>query len=404
MLKHWIWLASRRGIGTHGRAALLRLFGTAKNIYELNREQCLKTRGFDQRWLEPILDKDTSDAEKILLDCDNRGFSIMTYADEIYPERLRNIPDPPVLLYYEGTVPEFDEEAVIAVVGTRRCSAYGLLHAKQFSKMIAASGGIVLSGGARGADTMALQSALETGMPVVCVFGCGLDITYPKENKRLFEEVAHRGCLISEYPPGTPPEGMNFPPRNRILSGLSVGVLVVEAPIKSGALITANYALEQGRDVYTIPGNIDTRNCEGNNHLLKEGAELVMDGWDLMQNYIYQFPDKIVDGRSKEAIENMFMLRYGRAVPVYSPVIGAAADDKKPVDKTETNAYSENNSPPSLTEDENTVFNELSEEPIHADTLVSRSGLPSQRVMAALTMLQIKGLTEKRSGNYYVKK
>lgn len=404
MLKHWIWLASRRGIGTRGRAALLRLFGTAEKVYQLNKKQCLETHGFEQRWLEPVLDKDTAYAEKVLLDCDNLGISIVTYADEAYPERLKNISDSPVLLYYLGKLPDFDNEVVISVVGTRRCSAYGMLHAKQFSKMIAASGGVVLSGGARGIDTMALQSALEFSMPVVCVLGCGLDIAYPRENRRLFDDIRLHGCLLSEYPPGTPPDRGNFPPRNRIISGLAVGVLVVEAPAKSGALITAQLALEQGRDVFTIPGNIGARTCEGNNNLLKEGASLVMDGWDLMQNYRYQFPDKIVNGHSREAIENMFLARYGRAMPVYSPVLTEEPGDKKSVDKSDGSAYSERSTPPKLTADESTVLLQLTEKPVHSDTLVAKTDLPSQRVMAALTMLQIKGLAEKRSGNYYVKK
>ena len=328
----------------------------------------------------------------------------MTYADGNYPERLRNIPDPPVLLYYRGTMLDFDSEVVISVVGTRKCSAYGLIHAKQFSKMISSSGGIVLSGGARGIDTMALESALESSMPVVCVLGCGLDIVYPRENRRLFQEIESHGCMLSEYPPGTPPDGANFPRRNRIISGLSVGVLVVEAPAKSGALITADFALEQGRDVFTIPGSIDAKNCEGNNNLLKEGATLVVDGWDLMESYRCRFPEKIVDGRSREAIENVFMFRYGRAMPVYSPVVQAQITDKKSVDNKSSIAYSGSSNPPKLTEDEKTVLTELSEEPVHSDTLVAETGLPSQRVMAALTMLQIKGLAEKHSGNYYVKK
>lgn len=404
MLKHWIWLASRKGIGTRGCASLLRLFGSAEKVYQLNKEQCLSTESFEQRWLEPVLDKDTSYAEKVLEDCDNKGISILTYGDSRYPERLRNIVDPPVLLYYLGNLIDFDKEAVISVVGTRRCSAYGMLQAKHFSRMIAASGGVVLSGGARGIDTIAVQSAMEYPMPVVCVLGCGLDIAYPRENRRLFEDVRRHGCLLSEYPPGTPPERMNFPARNRIMSGLSVGVLVVEAPARSGALITADFALEQGRDVYTIPGNIGAKSCEGNNNLLKEGAQLVMDGWEIMQNYICQFPDKIMDGHSKETIENMFVYRYGRSVPVYSPDLTGQTADKKSIDNPETSAYSGNGKPPKLTEDEEKVLNYLSGEPVHGDTLVAETQIPSRRVMAALTMLQIKGLAQKCSGNYYVKK
>lgn len=385
MLTHWIWLTTRKGIGTRGCASLLRLFGTAERIYALTKEQCVRTDGFEPRWLESILDKDLTEAEKNLVNCDNRNISLLTYASPEYPERLRNIPDPPAVLYCRGNFPEVDEEAVIGIVGTRRCSAYGLLYAKQFSKQIANSGGIVVSGGARGIDTMALSSALDSHMPVICVLGCGVDIAYPRENRRLFEDITYHGCLLSEFPPGTPPERGNFPQRNRIISGLSLGVLVIEAPLKSGALITADHALEQGRDVYTIPGNMGTKQCEGSNALLRDGASFVMDGWELLESYVHLFPDKLHDYRSKATIEHNFTARYGMSVAVCSP--------------DATNAASVE-----LTDDEKTVLSQLSAEPMHADEVISLSGLPSSRVMSALTMLQIKALVEKQAGNYYVRK
>lgn len=405
MLKHWIWLATRKGVGTRGRASLLRLFGTAEHIYALTKEQCKATKGFREQWIEPIMDKDLTEAENILVDCDNHGISVLTFADELYPIRLKNIADPPAVLYYRGTLPRFDEEAVIAVVGTRSCSAYGLLHAKQFSKLIAASGGIVVSGGARGNDTMALRGALDSAMPVVCVLGCGLDIAYPRENKWLFREVQMHGCMLSEYPPGTPPNGTNFPVRNRIISGLALGVLVVEAPKGSGALITANQALEQGRDVYTIPGNIGSKQCEGNNALLRDGAALVMDGWELIRNYAHMFPDKITDGRNRNTLENIFAQRYNMKLPVYSPSLIDENNDKKAVDNQPKNIYIEKHEPVmNLQEDEKTIFALLSNEAMHIDELVAMSKLPPQKVTAALTMLQIKQLAEKCGSNYFVRK
>lgn len=404
MLKHWIWLTTRKGIGVRGRAELLNLFGTAEHIYALTERECLETKNFQQKWLEPILDKDLSEAEKILVDCDNHDISVITYADESYPERLRNIPDPPTLLYCCGTFPDIDNEAIIAVVGTRKCSAYGLMHAKQFSKLIANSGGIVVTGGARGIDSMATQGALDSSMPTICVMGCGLDIAYPSENKWLFRQVRMHGCMISEYPPGTRPEPYNFPQRNRIISGLSLGVLVIEAPKNSGALITANTALEQGRDVYTIPGNIGVKQCEGSNELLRDGACLAMDGWDILRNYVHLFPDKLADARSKASLESAFAIRYGLEHAVYSPVI-TDKDDKKSVDNPTKYAYSENKElPANLQEDEKTVLALLSTDPIHADQLVALSKLPAQRVSAALTMLQIKALALKCGANYYVRK
>lgn len=396
MLKHWIWLTRREGIGTRGVASLLRIFGTAERIYALTERDCRRTEEFQERWLAPVLDKELSDAEQILIDCDNKQIQLLTYADEAYPDRLRNIPDPPAVLYYLGTLPDFDNEAAIAIVGTRRCSAYGLLHAKQFSKLIAASGGIVVSGGARGIDTMALMGALDSAMPVVCVLGCGVDVPYPAENRFLFRDIIRHGCILSEYPPGTKPLRSNFPARNRILSGLSLGVLVIEAPEKSGALITANHALEQGRDVFAIPGNIGVRNNEGTNRLLREGATMVSDGWDLLSSYTYLFPDKLSDGRTKEALERLYRARFGNALPVYSPV----AFDKKVVDNPPERTYIEKTTV-DLSEDEETILALFGAEPVHCDELVARSGLPTPRVLSALTLLQIKAIVAKRNGNFF---
>lgn len=401
MLKHWLWLTCRPGIGTRGRAALLRIFGTAERIYALTEAECRSTEGFDKRWLEGVLDKSTEEAERILLACDNLGIGVLTYADEAYPDRLRNIPDPPAVLYYRGTLPDFDHEAAVAVVGTRHCTAYGLLHAKQFSKLMAASGAIVVSGGARGIDTMALRAALDSAMPVVCVLGCGADVAYPPENRFLFREITAHGCLISEYPPGTRPDRGNFPVRNRIISGLSLGVLVIEAPERSGALITATHALEQGRDVFTIPGNIGAKNCEGTNRLLREGASLVMDGWDVVSSYVYLFPDKLTDGRTRSAMEHVYQMRYKKALPVYTPKCISDGDDKKAVDIPASNAYSDEKEHAPLTPDEQKVKALLGVEPTHSDELIARSGLPAQRVLAALTLLQLHKCAEKLPGNFY---
>ncbi len=398
-------MTTRRGIGTRGCNELLRLFQTAEHIYELTAKDYEQTEGFERRWLEPLCDKSLEGAEQILRDCDEHEIEVLTMAHEEYPERLKNIPDPPAVLYYKGTLPKVDEEAAIAVVGSRKCSAYGLLHAKQFSKLIASSGGMVVSGGARGIDTMALRGALDSQMPVICVLGCGLDIVYPKENRFLFRDIRYHGCLISEYPPGTPPDKGNFPVRNRLISGLSLGVLVVEAPVKSGALITAQHALEQGRDVYAIPGNIGVKHCAGSNALLREGAMMAENGWDVLKEYTYLFPKKLTDGRKAEAMERIYRARYDCAAAVYSPIGVQLDDDKKVVDNPPMKIYSdEKEKQVDLMSDEQSILLLLTDAPIHCDELTVKSGLPSKRVSSALTFLQIKGFAEKCNGNYYRRK
>lgn len=416
MQKHWVWLATRSGIGVRGRAELLRRFGTAERIYAMDRAALQAEEGLRRSWLEPLLDKTLDGAERILAQCDRFDIRLLTYAEPAYPERLRNIADPPALLYYQGRLPDFDHEAAIAVVGSRRCSAYGLLHAKKFSRLIAASGGLVMSGGARGIDTMALQSAMDLPEPVVCVLACGLDIAYPPENGQLFAQIASRGCLLSEYPPGTSPMRGNFPVRNRILSGLSVGVLVVEASAQSGALITARLALEQGRDVFAIPGNLGVASCEGTNRLLREGALMPENGWELLQEYTHLFPGKLADGRRREVMEQRFGSHYAAAVPAQplperpaKPARPAApspekspALDKKDIDNPPARPYSDRKkAPPALSGDEAAVYAALTPEPILADLLTEHTGLPPQRLLAAMTMLQIKGLAKKLPGNRY---
>lgn len=405
MDKHWIWLSTRKNIGVRSCKTLLEMFGSAEHIYELTEQDYLNTEGFEKRWLKSLCDKSLEKAEEILRSCDEHEVEILPYGREEYPERLRNIPDPPVVLYYKGNLPDFDNEAAIAVVGSRKCSAYGLLHAKQFAKLIASSGGIVVSGGARGIDTMALRGALDSQMPVVCVLACGLDIAYPPENRYLFRDIEHHGCMISEYPPGTPPYGGQFPVRNRIISGLAVGVLVVEAPTDSGALITAREALEQGRDVFAIPGNIGVKHCEGSNALLREGAIMVENGWDVLKEYTHLFPEKLSDGRRAEAIERVYRARFSCAQRVYSPVSFQQDDDKKVVDNPPMKIYSdEKGQETQLSSDEQSILVLLTEQPVHSDVLTAKSGLPAYRVAGALTLLQIKGFAEKCNGNCYRKK
>ena len=195
------------------------------------------------------------------------------------------------MLYYEGLLPNFDNEAAFALVGTRRASAYGLTAAKRLGYQLGRAGALVISGAAKGIDGLALEGALTAGRPAVAVLGCGTDVIYPRENKILLNDIRYHGCIISEYVPGTNPKPEYFPTRNRIMSGLSLGVVVVEAPAKSGALITARHALEQGRDVFTIPGNLGVASLVGNIALMKEGAIVVENGNDIVASYLGRFPE-----------------------------------------------------------------------------------------------------------------
>ena len=292
MLVHWIWFAHRPGLNDRDKMALLQHFRDPEDIYFAD-DGAFDAIGLSEDAKTALREKNLTSAEEILEACDREKLHILTCQDAAYRARLKNIADPPVVLYYKGRLPDFDGSPVIGVVGTRKASAYGLTTAKRMGYQIARCGGIVVSGMAYGIDGMAMSGALTAGAPAVGVLGCGADIVYPISNRALFRDTEEYGCILSEFAPGTPPAKWTFPKRNRIISGLSCGVLVVEAPEKSGALITARLAAEQGRDVFAVPGNIDQPSFVGSNRLLRDGAIMVSSGWDVLSEYEALFPDKI---------------------------------------------------------------------------------------------------------------
>ena len=289
-LKYWVWLSMRPGIGALTLNRLLEWFGSPEQVYFADHKAYADLPGLRKNELEALADKNLLLAKKTMDDCEEHGYRIVTLTDGDYPSRLRNIPDPPLVFYVRGRLPAVDEEAAVAVVGTRSCTPYGIKAAERMGYELARHGCLIISGLARGIDTIAAKGALRAGGRVVGVVGSGLDIVYPPENGALFDDVASLGAIVSEYPPGVPVAGEHFPQRNRLMSGLSVGVVVVEAPLRSGALITASHALEQGRDVYALPGNVDSPACEGSNRLLREGAVLVTTGKEVAEEYTVAFP------------------------------------------------------------------------------------------------------------------
>ena len=219
MLEYWLWLSGRRGLGVRGLRALLEQFGTPEAVYCASDAEYPSDIRPDGR--TSLADKELAPARQTLQQCYRQCIHIVTLQDAVYPQRLKNIDDAPLVLYYQGVLPDFDAEPVIAMVGTRRASAYGLLQAKRLGYELGRYGAIVVSGGAAGIDTLALRGAVSSGTPPVAVFACGVDVDYPAANRSLFEDLRTNGCVMSELPPGTPPLPEHFPSRNRILSGRS---------------------------------------------------------------------------------------------------------------------------------------------------------------------------------------
>ena len=385
-LKYWLWLTELPGLTNQTRLALLRHFPTPEDVYYADPEEVLLTEGISREQAKLLENKDCSAADRILADCQRLDADILTIQDAGYPNRLRNIYDPPCLLYVRGRLPAFDDEASIAVVGTRSCTPYGISCAEKLGYGLAAGGAIVVSGLARGVDSAALRGALRAGGTVTAVLGNGLDVIYPPENGYLYEDVAAAGALVSEYPPGTSPEAKHFPVRNRIMSGLCLATLVVEAPERSGALITAGTALEQGRDVFAVPGPIDAPASVGCNHLIRDGAGLVSDAWDILREYEPRFPDKLRREGAKET----------------PAVLGYQARQKtepKPVPPSLSLSHNDY----SLTDDQIRLLRALTEEPMLVDDLIELTDIPTRRVLSALTVLEIEHLVTQHSGKRYAR-
>ena len=403
MLIHWIWLSTRPGMQEREQLAVLSAFRDPEEIFYAEKEAYTNVMGITAQGVAALCDKDLSEAKEILDECIRKNIQICTFHDGAYPVRLKNIADPPMVLYYQGNLAGLDSAPVIGVVGTRKASAYGLTSASRIGYQIARCGGIVVSGLASGIDSNAMTGALTAGGNIVGVLGCGVDVVYPVTSRSLYVDTQRNGCLISEFPPNTPPHKWNFPKRNRIISGLSNGVVVVEAPVKSGALITARRALDQGRDVFVVPGNIDVDNCKGSNALLREGAMAVSSGWDVVSEYVALYPDKIrmEDEPLRHQPEIPMKLERELSKVAQDAQIPHAIvktdrkKEKKPIDKGKKKSYSvQQDIWETLTPQEQELLRPLREGEALVDDLIARSGLPAGKVLSMLTMLQIRGVVE----------
>lgn len=393
-LKYWLWLSTRRGVGGAGMLQVLEHFGTPEHAYFADPgEYELLSPALRQGLGERSMDA----AERILADCDRLGIRIMTLQDADYPERLRQLPDAPGVLYLKGRLPAIDEEPVVGVVGTRRATEYGRQMAVRLGLELARGGAVVASGIAAGIDASAIKGALQAGGTVVSVLGGGIDVPYPRENRFLYEDVAAAGLLLSEYPPGTENDSRHFPVRNRIISGISLGIVVVEAPeFRSGALLTASLALEQNRDVFAVPGNADAAASRGCNRLIQQGAGLVLSAGDILSEYASLFPAKLARAAALPPETAQARLEAVKTAPKQ------AADQKSTVDNGENKSYSSiQKSPEDLTDDQLSVLDALGGKTLLADELVELTQIPARRVLSALTMLQIDGWVEERPGRRF---
>ncbi|MBE3087037.1 MAG: DNA-protecting protein DprA [Bacteroidetes bacterium] len=366
ILKYWIALKSISGIGNITFPALVDKFGSLPAIFAASVSHLRETPGISKETATAIAgfkdwDKIKHDLE--LLDKDE--INIITYQDELYPIKLMNIYDRPAFLYVRGNLNKDDIN--IAVVGSRQASTYGKYTTERISRELALKGLTIVSGMARGLDSAAHRGALTAHGRTIAVLGSGLDVIYPPENKKLYAHIIQNGAVISEFPLGTPPRSANFPARNRIISGMSYGVVIVEAGEKSGSLITARLALEQGREVFAVPGSIDTAGSRGTNKLIKQGAKLIENVDDILEEILPQ-------------LENIKSLK-----------LSSASNQQK-------NAVKKNEK---INVIEKQIIDFISVEQIHVDELISSTGLSSADILSAMTTLELKGIVQQHPGKFF---
>ena len=400
--KYWVWLAAQDRLRTSERAALLRHYGDAEAVFFAPKGEHGRVEGLRAEAAKELERQDLSRAVQILDDCERQGLRIVTWQDTDYPARLKNVYEPPLVLYAKGRWRDLDDEAAIAVIGTRQPTPYGCQQARAFSAGIVRCGGVVLSGLGNGLDGEAAKAALEAGGFCVGVLGCA----HEASRGWLAREVADWGLLLSEYAPGTTSQKYFFRERNRITAGLSVGVVVVEAPEKSGALLFAAEAVSQGKEVFAVPGELGAPNSVGNLSLLRDGATLATCAWDVMQEFAGRFPEKIRrDDSSASAPASAPKQTPAQEPEKKTKERKAAKEDKKAVDSGTEQAYIDwKEQLDQLNEDQLKIVGVIGSRALHIDDIVEETALSTARVLSQLTVLEIKGYIRRESGRRFALK
>lgn len=357
------WVAlNMAGIGSSRLQNLLQFFGSPENILSKSAGELKRVEGVGDEIARKISSlSDGKKAKQELEKAEESGIHILTLNEEEYPFLLKQIYDPPIVLYIKGKILK-EEKNSIGIVGSRRPSIQGRLNAEKFALELASRGWAVVSGMARGIDTSAHRGALKAKGRTIAVLGSGIDVVYPPENKGLMKEVEKDGMVISEFPLGTLPNRENFPRRNRVISGLSLGIIVVEAAEKSGALITASFALEQGREVFAVPGNVNLPTTKGCHQLIKDGAKLVHGIEDILEEFGSVPNSWTQDSKDKEKQDNL------------------------PLEK-----------------EERKIYELLTKEPVHIDELSNISGVEPQKLSSVLLKLEIRGLLKQLPGKLFIR-
>ena len=377
---YWLWLTTVEGITGYDITALLEVFESAEDVFKADNYD--RIIGIKPAVKSKLKNKSLETARKALDDAKAVGAEIIAYDSINYPDILRFTDNPPYVLYLRGEILNWDRLLMIGVVGTRNATDYGIAATKKICTELAEKGVTIVSGMARGIDAVAARAALSAGGKTVAVLGCGVESAYPAENQPLMNDIMKNGAVISEYPIGSAPLKTHFPERNRIISGLSRGVLVTEAPKKSGALITANYAVDTGKDLFSVPGSIFKDSCAGTNMLLSMNAKAVTCGQDILDEYTYEI-ERLKIEKPGGVFKAKVIKDSGNKV---NNEMRISLTDKK---------YQ------ALSDSEKKVAELLIESNIHIDELKRRSGIDISKLTPILSMLEFGGYIKKLPGNNY---
>ena len=425
---YWIWLAEKCGAASKYFNLLMEKYENPFDIYLLEENEIEQFEGLSKKLKKRLCEKDLNFCYELLRHCKQEHIDIITYADKRYPARLRELREPPIVLYCKGHFPDFNSRLCVGIVGTRKMSEYGKQSAYKIAYELGAADVLTVSGMAKGIDGVSACGALAAGGETVAVLGCGLDTVYPKEHKTLMGEIARHGAVISEYPPKEPPYGYNFPKRNRIISGLCQSVLVVEASVGSGALITAEDAVAQGREVFAVPGKISDAGAEGPNDLIKNGAIPAHSARDILKHYEFLYGDQYDVKRLEKARRSGMnadraMERYGLLYAVEDLPQDEKFLEERPARKEEKQEKAEkipvtpNPTAPTLPSEERAtamaegldsltkrIYDSIPpDRAISADSVLGE-GITTSDAITALTMLEIYGLISSLPGGMYIRK
>ncbi len=402
-LSYWLWLSAKEELTALVKNQLLECFGTPEHLYSMARKEFIEKTRLNKKQIDALSDKSLKTADAIQFDCEKLGITILTMEDSAYPEILCSIPDPPIVLYVKGKIPDLDRKPGIGIVGTRKATPYGMMTAGEFGKQLANAGATIISGMALGIDGAAMRGALSVGGKTIAVFAGGLNICYPPEHNFLMGDIQLSGAVISENPPSTPHNGFRFPIRNRIISGLSKAVLVVEAPMRSGALITAHEALEQGREVFAVPANINAPNSMGCNHLIRDGeAAMACEPNDILcqiglrpiaSNYKSKKQPEQIHHNEKQTVEEMWDRILKR-----SNVQNSTHDKIKSEKIEEPQQTKEFSIPKVQNEIQKGILEVILQGAETPEDILEQTDLPVARVMTELTMMELDGILRRENG------